>query len=156
MKHARNSEMVGAFPVSALDNLAPGEALAVLCLRRMQEGPETLEALLVPALGPVAAKACLRAFSEVMGLVQRHGRRPLARHGAGCRCVGSDEAVLAHFLMVAATGDREDAMLIASLLVEGPLLLPMTEAARTAGLYLHRAGLRQRAAFPEPVSATRH
>ena len=157
MKHTRDSDMVGAFPVSALDNLTPGEALAVLCLRRWQDGPEAAAALLVPALGPVAAKACLRSFGEVMGVVQRHGRRSLIRHGEACRCVGSDEAVLAHYLMVAATGEREDAMLIASLLVEGPLLLPMTESARVAGLYLHRAGLRGGgAAFPEPVSATRH
>jgi hypothetical protein len=70
--------------------------------------------------------------------------------------VGSDEAILAHFVMVAATGEREDAMLIASLLVDGPLLLPMVDAARMAGLYLYQAGLRQKARFPEPASATRH
>ncbi|SHM05885.1 hypothetical protein SAMN05443432_104276 [Roseovarius litoreus] len=154
MKHDR--DMVGAFPVSALDRLDPGEALVVLCLRRWRDGPDAVEALLLPTLGPSGARACLRAFSEMMGLMQRHCRRPLAQHGQACRCVGSDEAILAHFVMVAATGEREDAMLIASLLVDGPLLLPMVDAARMAGLYLYQAGLRQKARFPEPASATRH
>lgn len=154
MKHDR--DMVGAFPVSALDRLPPGEALVVLCLRRWSDGPGAVEALLLPALGPSGTRSCLRAFGEMMGLMQRHCRRPLVQHGQACRCVGSDEAVLAHFVMIAATGEREDAMLIASLLVEGPLLLPMAEAARAAGLYLYQAGLRQAARFPEPANATRH
>ena len=49
--------------------------------------------------------------------------------------------MFAHFIMLAATGEREDAMLVGSLIVEGPLLLPLTEAARQAGLYLHRSTL---------------
>jgi len=154
MKHDR--DMVGAFPVSAMDRLPAGEAMAVRCLRAWSEGPVAMESLLVPALGPRGARSCAQAFGEVMGMVQRHGRRALMRYGANCRCVGSDEAILAHFVMVAATGEREDAMLIASLLVEGPLLMPLSEAARMAGLYLYQAGLRQGRGFAEPESATRH
>ena len=154
MKHDR--DMVGAFPVSAMDRLPAGEALAVRCLRAWSAGPDAMTSLLVPALGRQAACACAQAFGDVMGIVQRHGRRELIRHGAHCRCVGSDEAILAYFVMVAATGEREDAMLIASLLVEGPLLMPMSESARMAGLYLYQAGLRQGRDFGEPASATRH
>lgn len=154
MKHDR--EMVGAFPVAAMDRLPEAEALVVRCLRGWSDGPEAVMALLTPALGPVKARACLRAMGDVMTIVLRHGRRPMIRHGARCACVGSDEAIFAHFVMVAAMGEREDAMLIASLLVDGPLLLPMTEAARQAGLYLYQAGLRQERAFPEPASVTRH
>lgn len=149
-------DMVGAFPVAAIERLPGAEALVVRCLRGWSDGPEPVMALLSPALGPVKARACLRAMGDVMAIVLRHGRRRIIRHGARCACVGSDEAIFAHFVMVAATGEREDAMLIASLLVEGPLLLPMVDAARQAGLYLYQAGLRQSPAFPEPASVTRH
>lgn len=154
MRHER--DMAGAFPVAVLERLSGAEALTVRCLRGWSDGNDAVLALLAPAIGPAKARACLASLTEVMRIVTRHGRRPIVCHGAGCACVGSDEAVFARFVSTAATGEREDAMLIASLLVDGPLLLPMTEAARQAGLYLYQAGLRQGRGFPEPASVTRH
>jgi hypothetical protein len=98
-------------------------------------------------MGARSAAECRRALGELFGTVARHGRRRLVRHATGCPCVGADEAVLAQVVMLAATGDREDAMLVGALIVEGPLLLSFIEAAGRAGLLLHRAGL----AAPSPA-----
>ncbi|WP_412505854.1 hypothetical protein [Roseovarius sp. SYSU LYC5161] len=157
MKHQRDME--GAFPVSAMKGLTPLEALSVRCLRLWHDpahGPAAMGTMLARRLGPERGTACHRALADVMGMIARHGRRRLARHGAECGCVGVDEAIFAHFIATAATGDREDAMLVASLLVDSAVLLPLTDSARQAGLCLHRAALRPTGAMPEPMSATRH
>ncbi|MCZ7676042.1 MAG: hypothetical protein M5U35_09465 [Roseovarius sp.] len=90
------------------------------------------------------------ALEEMFATIARHGRRRLMRHKLACSCVSSDEAVFAQFVMQAATGEREDAMLMGALMVEGPLLLPFTDAARRVGLELLRAELaRPRALFEQ-------
>lgn len=132
----------GGFPVAAFDTLKGAEQVLVKCLRFWADGPEgaaKVAELLRARMDEAAAARCHRALSDVVEILARHGRRRLVRHRAGCSCVGADEAVFAHFVMLAATGEREDAMLVGALLVEGPLLLPFAEAARQAGLYLHRA-----------------
>jgi len=142
MKH--HSDMRGGFPVAGFDTLSGAERVLVRAMRHWSDGPEGqdhIARLLLEVMGEARAKTCQRALNDVMGLIGRHGRRKLIRHQPHCSCVGADEAVFAHFIMLAATGEREDAMLVGSLIVEGPLLLPLTEAARQAGLYLHRSTL---------------
>ena len=80
------------------------------------------------------------------------------RHGTACPCVGSDEAVFARFVMTAATGEREDAMLVATLLVRADVAPVATAAAQSIGLTLLRGAQSCRAEAPTgaPASATRH
>lgn len=151
------AEMRGGYPVAAFDSLPGGERLVVKALRHWSEGPDgvaRIAEMLGERMAPDAASVCHRALGDMLRVVAGHGRRKLVRHGAGCACVGADEAVLAHFVMLAATGDREDAMLVGSLMVEGPLLPRFTEAARQAGLLLYRADLA--GAGPGPVAPTVH
>lgn len=153
-------DMAGAAPVNALDALPEPERFLVGLLRQWYDGPDGPERVAVclrGRLGAAKARICLRAMEDTFGILLRHARRRLMRHRTDCACVGADEAVFAHFVMVAAKGDREDAMLIASLLVDGALLLPLTEAARQAGLCLCQAAVRDGLlGIPDPPSATRH
>ncbi len=77
------------------------------------------------------------------------------RHAVTCRCVGADEAVIAQVLSLAARGEREDAMLILSLLVAGDRLLPAVHIAQQAGLVVLRLSTRWRCGASAPAD-TRH
>jgi len=157
MKHHR--DMRGGFPVAAIDTLPGAEQLLVRVLRYWSEGPEGAERIarmLRARLGVAVAERVQCALAEVFATIARHGRRNLVRHKVQCSCVGADEAVFAHFVMLAATGEREDAMLVGALMVEGPLLLTFTDAARRAGLELCRADLATGSLGPERARATLH
>lgn len=155
----QHSEMRGGFPVAAFDTLPEAERVLVRALRHWSDGPEGQEAiarLLAETMGEAQAKTCQRWLNDLMGIFARHGRRKLVRHQRQCSCVGADEAVFAHFVMLAATGAREDAMLVGSLIVEGPLLPAVTEAARQAGLCLYRAQIAAPVKERELRGATLH
>lgn len=157
MKH--QNEMRGGFPVAAFDTLPEAERLLIRALRHWSDGAEgqdEIARLLTGAMGAAQARTCLRWLNDLMGLIARHGRRKLVRHQRHCSCVGADEAVFAHFVMLAATGEREDAMLVGSLIVEGPLLMAVTEAARQAGLCLYRAQIAAPVKDRELRGATLH
>lgn len=154
----------GAAVVGDLAALPNPVALSVLMLRDWCEGPvgrERVWSVLAGAMPTPAARAGLRAFEALVDVLVREGRRPLMRHAAGCRCVGSDEAVFAHLLAVAASGEREDAMLLTSLLLPGGLVPAAAHHAEQAGLALARLCLRPGAprperAPPEPPARTVH
>ena len=117
----------GAAPVATLDALPAGEARLVMAMRRLGDGE-----------APLAVWE--RRLVEFLGLVATTARRPVLTHSTGCGCVGADEAVLAHLVATAATGDREDAMLIAVLLVRADAAPLVVSLAETLGLMLRRAG----------------
>ncbi len=151
MKHHRDRR--GAFPVAAIDTLSGPEQLLVRALRYASDesqGMVRIARMFEARMTAQAAQTAQDALEEVFATIARHGRRRLMRHKLACSCVSSDEAVFAHFVMLAATGEREDAMLVGALMVEGPLLLPFTDAARRVGLELMRADLaRPRARFEQ-------
>lgn len=71
-----------------------------------------------------------KVFGQMMMVFERHARRPLMRHHSDCACLGADEAVMAQFVRLAARGAREDAMLMAMLLLRAdiaPLAVSMAE-----------------------------
>ena len=71
-----------------------------------------------------------KVFSQMMLVFERHARRPLVSHGMRCDCLGADEAVLAQFVRLAARGKREDATLMAMLMLRAdiaPLAVSMAE-----------------------------
>ncbi|WP_411889251.1 hypothetical protein [Yoonia sp. SDW83-1] len=126
-------------------DLSPIEASLILYMRLWCDGSDGQTAVwsdLSQALGPQRGRSALGAFEMLFNLCARHGRRPLMRHAVGCCCVGADEACFANFVMTAATGERDDAMLIATLLVRADVAPVITSVAAQVGLALHQIELR--------------
>lgn len=146
----------GAATVGDIRRMDGAQALAVMLLRDWFDGPDgrgRVARTFERALGPLAGPAAHQAWSEVMDVLSRDVRRPVMRHALSCRRVGADEAVIAHVLALAARGEREDAMLILSLLVPGDRLILTIHAAERAGLALMRVALRDRRALRDRMPA---
>lgn len=136
----------GASPVGKIAHLPATEAWWVRALRLWCDGADGQAALrdqLANQLGDEAAETFFARFTDLVALLLRHGRRPLMRHGLGCECVGADEAVFALFC-AQAVGDREEAMMIACLLVRADVAPIAVSLAQTLGLDLMRAPARPR------------
>ena len=131
----------GGAAIAALDALPLPQACAVRLLRTWCDEP---------------GAASPPGFDELARLLVHEGRRPLLRHHAACACVGSDEAVFALLLSVAATGEREDAMMLAALLVPADRMGLAAHLAQVAGLAIARACLTAPAAGARPSSAPLH
>ena len=155
------SDRRGAAPVGYLEDLGAVEAGAVMYFRLWAEGSEAqaqVWAEFADALGPTGGREALGALEQLVSLCARHARRPILRHGVACKCIGGDEACFANFIAAAAGGEREDAMLIATLLVRpdvAPLLVGLAER---LGLALRRmAGVRRAPPLSHrPEGATLH
>jgi hypothetical protein len=148
-----HADMRGAAAVGRLADLAPLEAATVIYLRLWCDGPDGRRQVrdeLCGMLGPRAGGDALSAFDTLCGLCARHGRRAFLRHDPGCQCLGADEACLANLVALSAEGDREDALLIATLLVRADLSLHLFAAAQAFGLALCRMSL---AAVPRGAPA---
>ena len=63
------------------------------------------------------------------------------RHSVTCKCLGSDESCFANFIATATDGQREDAMLIATLLVRANMAPLVASLAADFGLALKRMRL---------------
>ena len=131
----------GAAAVGRFDAMPDDEAWWVWALRLWCDGPQA-QALfaqdVAARLRPGHGSAFIARFGDLMTLIQRHARRPLARHGAGCPCVGADEAVFALLCSTATHGEREDAMLIACLLLRPDVAPLAVSLAQSLGLDLAR------------------
>ncbi|GGL70246.1 hypothetical protein [Wenxinia marina] len=107
----------GSAPVGSYDDLDPLGRAAVSCLRALRRDAA------LPAAGPLA---------DLCGLCARFGRRPLSAHAEECPCLGGDEACFARLVELAAAGEREEALMLAMLLVRAdvaPLAVAMAEQA---------------------------
>lgn len=143
----------GGLPVGFLSELGPVEAGAVLCLRRWCDGPEGQAALwneFASGLDSAPGRRALKSFETLVDLWIRHARRPMIRHQAACRCLGSDEACFANFVAVASEGDREDALMIATVVVRADVAPLLVSLAEDFGLALRRIAL------APPPRATRY
>ena len=151
---ARSCAARGAAPVGLLADLDAAEALAVLCLRLWFDGArgrEELAQTFSRGLGQEGAARALYAFADLLEICATYGRRPIMHHKVACRCLGADEACLANFLMSAAEGDREDAMLLATLMVRADAAPMLAEAGCAVGAILRRLAL-----HATPAPATLH
>ncbi|MBW6417349.1 hypothetical protein [Celeribacter sp. PS-C1] len=106
----------GAQPVGKLSQISEQGRVVVTLFRRSDalRGPSDLG----------------KVFDQMMLVFARHARRPLVSHGMRCDCLGADEAVLAQFVNLAARGKREDATLMAMLMLRAdiaPLAVSMAE-----------------------------
>ncbi|MGI3166817.1 hypothetical protein [Pseudooceanicola sp. 200-1SW] len=153
------SEMRGAEAVAKIATLPVHEALVIGALRARCDGAvaqETFVDELAGLMGPASAERIEAALDGFFGLVLRHGRRAILRHGARCACVGADEAVLAHLVTIATSGDAEDAMLMACLLVRADMAPAVVSQARILGLELLRAAPDRPPQRTAPDGATLH
>lgn len=115
--------MKGYHPVGALSDLE-SEGRAVVAAFRAFRGD--------PAHGA-------DPLSDLCSFCARHCRRPLSAHGEGCPCLGGDEACLARFVELAIAGERDEALMLAMLLVRADLAPIAVALAEQAGLALRRA-----------------
>ena len=127
----------GGAAVGFLDELGPLEAGAVRCLRAACEGPGCADWHRLAA--HPASRDALDAVSRLCTISARFGRRPLMRHSLSCACLGADEACVAQIVVSALAGERDDAMLMASLLVRADMAPALVAEAEMAGAALTRA-----------------
>jgi hypothetical protein len=134
----------GGAPVGFISELDGIEAASVIYLRLWCEGPDsqaTVWSDFASSLGAARGRSALKSFETLCSLCSQYGRRPLMRHSINCKCIGSDESCFANFISTAATGDHEDAMLIATLLVRPDVAPLITSLAADFGLALKRMNL---------------
>ncbi len=144
----------GAAPVGLLADLGAVEAEAVRCLRSWSDGPAAWERVcgdLVQALGPDRGRRAAEALEAICDMSLRHGRRPLMRRPAECRQFGADEACFAHMVAAASEGEREDALMIALVMLRPDISMPAVALAQEAGLALRLLALRPEVEYPEPA-----
>ncbi|MGB3317022.1 MAG: hypothetical protein WBB85_21750 [Albidovulum sp.] len=125
----------GGAPVGFVSELDSVEAAAVLYLRLWSDGPNAKERVaddFVARLGADAGRHALHNFEDLCRLCIHYGRRPLMRHHVTCKCLGADEACFANFVATAGEGLREDAVMIATVLVRPDVALPLTDLERVA------------------------
>lgn len=144
----------GGAPVGYLDELPALEAAIVRYLRLWCEGTETRDQITQEfrlAMGRRHGTRAAAALDMMFDVVVRHGRRSLMRHDVTCKCLGADEAAVANMVGAAVEGEREDAALLAALLVRPDMAFALATSAEQAGLALQQMILR---AFPQDMSAT--
>lgn len=149
----------GARPVGRIEDLDAAGVELVGLLRRLTAGPAAraaAEVRLAERTGPDMAQRIIAAFDAFWRQIALHGRRPLMRHGPGCSCLGADEACLATLVEAASEGAREDAMLMACLVVRPDISPMVVAAAADLGLALRRLVLRAPRGGVRPVAARLH
>lgn len=141
----------GGATVGMITDLDAIAAASVIYLRMWCNGPEgqhNVQNDFACALGADRGHRALETFTELCRLCAHHGRRPLMHHAISCKCIGADEACFANFVAIAADGDRNDAMLIATLLVRPDVAPAIAALAMDFGLALKQMNL----AAPRDVS----
>lgn len=121
------------------------EAASVLYLRLWNDGPEAQAQVrcdFTEMLGSDQGARAVQAFQELCDLCAIHGRRPLMRHAVQCKCLGADESCFANFIATAVEGEREDALLMATLLVRVDVAPVVVALATDVGLAMKRMRLR--------------
>ncbi|HKL68456.1 hypothetical protein [Salibaculum sp.] len=120
----------GAAPVGRLSDLPRPEAATINALREWPGNPDD----------HAGDDGASHHLSQLFEALDRFGRRPLMRHHVGCSCLGADEACVAQLIGSAGEADREDAMMIACLLVRADMAPMVADIAQMVALHLRRAG----------------
>src|SRR6185436_12085878 len=102
------------------------------------DGPDEVHREIAGRLGERSADLVVEELGELLRLVAGHARRPLLGHAPECPCAGGDECVFARFVALAAEGAREEATLMAALLVRPDVALCLAGRAEMVGLGLMR------------------
>jgi predicted amidophosphoribosyltransferase len=142
--HFDQSNNRGGATVGSISDLDAIAAASVIYLRMWCDGPENqhnVQCDFASTLGADRGQRALESFTELCSLCARHGRRPMMRHAVSCKCLGADEACFANFIAIAADGERDDAMLIATLLVRPDVAPVIAALAMDFGLALKQMNL---------------
>lgn len=134
----------GGAPVGFITELDGIEAASVIYLRLWSDGQDAQAQVrddFINALGHHQGNKAVMSFEQICTLCSRHGRRPLMRHSLNCKCLGADESCFANFIATASEGAREDAMLIATLLVRPDVAPLLAACAFDFGVALKRMRL---------------
>ena len=151
----------GGAPVGFITELGSIEAASVIYLRLWCDGPVAQAQVwndFANGLGPDQGHKAIQSFEELCRLCARHGRRPLMRHSVQCKCLGADESCFANFIATAVDGAREDALMIATLLVRPDVAPLIASLAANFGLALKRMNLAspRDLSIPAPSTQTLH
>lgn len=139
----------GAAPVGHIDHLGDTEQLTVRLLRAWRDGSSSVakfENRFCRIMGKDRSDTLLDAMAQICRICSEHGRRPLMCHGTHCSCLGADESCFANFVANAADGNRDDALLIATLLVRPDFAPCLVGYAESLGRYLNMYALRSKSA----------
>ncbi|MFY2825108.1 hypothetical protein [Ruegeria sp. MALMAid1280] len=131
----------GGAAVGRLADLSPVAAGAVMYLRLWGDGAQGRSDAASDfeiALGTASGRAAMMTLDQLCSLCAHHGRRPLIRHGLGCSCLGADENCFAQMIAAASEGDREDAMMMAALIVRSDFAPALASLSEEFGLTLRR------------------
>lgn len=131
----------GGAPVGRLADLTPIEAGAVIYLRMWSDGAAGRADAAHDfdiALGADHGQLAMLALDRLCSLCAHHARRPLIRHGLGCACLGADESCFAQMIAAASEGAREDAMMLAALIVRPDFAPALASLSEEFGLALRR------------------
>ena len=118
-------------------DLPPLELQVAIYLRLWCSGPRGQTEVwqdLVARLGEPAAAAAMRAFEAFVRGLLAAARRPLVRHAVDCPCLGGDEAAMLRAVVLAASGEHEEAALILSWLAPPAAVGALVQRAEEAGL----------------------
>jgi len=126
----------GAAPVGMLHELPPVELGAIIYLRAWCQGGATRQMIgrdFSLVMGEEAGATAARNFDALMTVLLNTARRPVMRHGLGCKCFGGDESAFANMIAAAAAQDHEDAHLFACTLMTGHGAWPAVQLALGLG-----------------------
>src|SRR6056297_1832661 len=144
-------DISGRAVVGRLTDIAFWEAEFILSMRLWMSSPEGQAEVwngFARCFGAPAGRSEMRCFESLLSNINMHARRPLVRHGLGCDCIGSDEAILRTLVRDATRGDLAEATMIASLLVPARHAEPIALIAAKVGQAM------QRLARDAPASAS--
>lgn len=131
----------GGAAVGRLTDLQPLEVGAVMYFRLWSDGPHGRSDAASDfdiALGIREGRETMTLLDQICGLCATHGRRTLIHHGLGCSCLGADENCFAQMVGAAAEGAREDAMMMAALMVRPDFAPALVALSEQFGLALRR------------------
>jgi hypothetical protein len=152
----------GAAPVGVISDLDATEAAAVIYFRLWCSGPEAqaqVRSDFIQHLGHTHGMRTAETLDRLCRTCVDFGRRPLMCHSVRCTCLGADESCFATFVASAGDGCREDAMLIATLLVRVDMAPVLTALGTDFCLGLKRMQLStpgEVSGYQGPASSTVH
>ena len=117
-------------------DLDPLQQNAVLLLRLYGHDTQSyfdFAQFLTRQIGRERAESVLTSFASISTLIAEYGHKPIKRHAPGCTCVGADECTFASIITYATYGDFNEALLIASTIINVELAPELVVHLRNLG-----------------------
>ena len=120
--HAR----FGATPVGLLVELEDIEERSISIFRSLNSHEHDrfdLISHLLISLGRARGKEFINCLNEINEILQKHGRRRFEFRKVNCRCIGSDEALLAEIIRTSSVDQIDDVITMSSLFLNPNLII---------------------------------